>query len=63
MSIYSDYKVGAISREEFDNYGEIENRRDRWERAHEYDYIDDFERLEEEEPGEGYEDYEDDRYD
>lgn len=42
MSIYSDYKVGALTDEEFDHYGAIENRRDRWERTH--DYIDDFER-------------------
>ena len=43
MSIYSDFKVGAITQEEFDNYGAFENRRDRYEREHQY--IDDFERY------------------
>ena len=32
MSIYSDYKVGAISDEEFRNFGVRENRRDRRDR-------------------------------
>lgn len=32
MSIYSDYKVGAISDEELRNFGVRENRRDRCER-------------------------------
>lgn len=46
MSIYSDYKVGAITKEEFDSYAAEKNRRDRWEREHEFDYLDDFERME-----------------
>lgn len=38
MSIYSDYKVGALSDDEYDNLCAIENRK---ERA----YIDEWERL------------------
>ena len=37
MSIYSDYKVGALSDDEFNNLCAIENRKER--------YIDDFERY------------------
>lgn len=40
ISIYSDYKVGALSDEEYHNLCAIENRRER--------YIDDFERYAEE---------------
>lgn len=37
MSIYSDYKVGALSDDEYDNLCAHENRKER--------YIDDFERY------------------
>lgn len=40
MSIYSDYKVGAIDDFEFEQYAAEENRRDRWERNHLYDEFD-----------------------
>lgn len=41
MSIYSDYKCGALSDAEFRDECIRENRRDRYER----EYIDDFERM------------------
>ena len=37
MSIFSDYKVGALSDWEFEQEGRRMNREDRWEREHEYD--------------------------
>lgn len=37
MSIYSDYKVGALSDEEYDSLCAWENRKDRYERDHEGD--------------------------
>lgn len=40
MSIYSDYKVGAMDDVEFHNACVEENMRDRWEREHEYDGYD-----------------------
>ena len=40
MSVYSDYKVGALSETEYQNLCVRENARDRCER----EYIDDFER-------------------
>lgn len=46
MSIYSDYKGGALSETEYHNLCVQENARDRYEREHEY--IDDFERYAEE---------------
>ena len=46
MSIFSDYKVGALTDEEFDNLAAEENRRERIAWEHERDYIDDFERME-----------------
>lgn len=48
MSIYSDYKVGAIDDFEFEQYAAEENRRDRWERAHLYDNYEDDEEQEQE---------------
>ena len=45
MSIYSDHKVGALSDDEFREECARENRIDRAER----EYIDDFERLADEE--------------
>lgn len=42
MSIYSDYKVGALSDDEFRNMCILENRRERQE------YIDEWERYAEE---------------
>lgn len=50
MSIFSDYKVGAIDEREFEQEGRRMNREDRR-------YIDDFERLAEE----GAEDEDSDR--
>ena len=41
MSIFSDYKVGALSDVEFHNACVEMNARDRWKREH----IDDFERF------------------
>ena len=51
MSIFSDYKVGALSDWEFEQEAARMNREDRWEREHMYDdlQIDD-----------GYDEYEDD---
>lgn len=40
MSVYSDYKVGALSETEYHNLCVEENARERYER----EYIDDFER-------------------
>lgn len=37
MSIFSDYKVGAISDWEFEQEGRRMNREDRWERERMYD--------------------------
>ena len=37
MSIFSDYKVGALSDVEFHNACVEMNAQDRWEREHEYD--------------------------
>ena len=37
MSIYSDYKVGAMDEVEFHNACVTENMRDRWERDENYD--------------------------
>lgn len=37
MSIFSDYKVGALSEWEFEQEGRRMNREDRWEREHMYD--------------------------
>lgn len=37
MSIYSDYKCGAMDDVEFHNACVEENDQDRWEREHEYD--------------------------
>ena len=50
MSIFSDYKVGALSDLEFHNACVEMNARDRWEREHEFDA------EEEEYDGEGEED-------
>ena len=44
MSIYSDYKVGALSDFEFEQACRVMNRIDRYER----EYIDEWERLAEE---------------
>ena len=58
MSIFSDYKVGALSDVEFHNACVEMNAQDRWEREHEY--IDDFEKYAEENDDEwenGEEDY------
>ena len=40
MSIFSDYRVGALSEVEFHNACVEMNARDRWEREHEYDEVD-----------------------
>ena len=56
MSIFSDYKVGALSDVEFHNACVEMNARDRWER----EYLDDFERFYEEE-AENDDDGEDDQ--
>lgn len=40
MSIFSDYKVGALSDFEFEQECRRMNRIDRWERDHEYDKVD-----------------------
>ena len=37
MSIYSDYKVGALTDEEYQFLAKRENRRDELEREHEFD--------------------------
>lgn len=37
MSIFSDYKVGALTEDEFRNECARMNREDRWEREHEYE--------------------------
>ena len=37
MSIFSDYKVGALSDFEFEQECARMNRQDRWERDHMYD--------------------------
>ena len=37
MSIFSDYKCGALSEVEFHNACVEMNARDRWEREHEFD--------------------------
>ena len=37
MSIFSDYRVGALSEVEFHNACVEMNARDRWEREHEFD--------------------------
>ena len=37
MSIFSDYKVGALSDFEFEQECNRMNRQDRWEREHMYD--------------------------
>ena len=37
MSIFSDYRVGALSEVEFHNACVEMNAQDRWEREHEYD--------------------------
>jgi len=37
MSIFSDYKVGALSDWEFEQEAARMNREDRWEREHMYD--------------------------
>ena len=34
MSMYSDHNVGALSDEEFNRLGAIENRRERYNEAH-----------------------------
>ena len=47
MSIFSDYKVGALSDVEFHNACVEMNARDRWEREHEYDFSYDEEEEEE----------------
>lgn len=41
MSIFSDYKCGALSEVDFHNACVEMNRLDRWEREHIYDYYDD----------------------
>lgn len=46
MSIYSDYKVGALDEVEYHNMCVEENARDRYEREHMY--IDEWERYAEE---------------
>lgn len=55
MSIYSDYKVGALSEVEFHNACVEMNARDRWDREHEYDELmidDGYDEYEDEEEGE-----------
>ena len=37
MSIFSDYKVGALSEVEFHNACVEMNARDRWEREHDFE--------------------------
>lgn len=37
MSIFSDYKAGALSDEEYRDECAYMNRQDRWEQEHEYD--------------------------
>lgn len=37
MSIFSDYKVGALTDWEFEQEGRRMNREDRWDREHMYD--------------------------
>lgn len=37
MSVFSDYKAGALSEVEFHNACVEMNARDRWEREHEWD--------------------------
>ena len=41
MSIFSEYKVGALSDFEFEQACRVMNRIDRYEREHEYDKYDD----------------------
>ena len=53
MSVFSDYRVGALSEVEFHNACVEMNARDRWEREHEYDYLYD---EEEDYDGKGEED-------
>lgn len=55
MSIFSDYKVGALSDWEFEQEGRRMNREDRWEREH---YIDEWDRLADEDSGD-YDEYDD----
>ena len=43
MSIFSDYKCGALTREEFESECAAMNNRDRWEQAHIYDKCDEYE--------------------
>ena len=48
MSIFSDYKVGALSDFEFEQACKVMNRIDRWEREHEEDQMEeDYEEDEE----------------
>ena len=52
MSVFSDYKVGALSDYEFEQECRRMNRIDRWEREHEYDDLtidDDYDEYEDEE--------------
>ena len=49
MSIFSDYRVGALSEVEFHNACVEMNARDRWEREHEFDDMDDDESEDEDE--------------
>ena len=37
MSAYSDWKCGAITDEQYQFLAKRENRRDEWEREHEFD--------------------------
>lgn len=53
MSIFSDYKVGALSEVEFHNACVEMNARDRWERDHFFEPdFDDLESLDEDEEDE-----------
>lgn len=66
MSYISDYLSGYTDKAEFDMYGDMENRKERWEEEHKYDEIpfffdpesdfDDLESLDEEYEGEGKDD-------
>ena len=58
MSIFSDYKVGALSEVEFHNACVEMNAQDRWEREFFFEPdFDDLESLDEEECENGEEDY------
>ena len=54
MSIFSDYKVGALSEWEFEQEAARMNREDRWEREHMYDDLmidDDYDDREDDDEG------------